>query len=205
MTRARAVVFDLGKVLLEFDYHIAARALAENGNRSADDIFKVLLGTPLLLRYERGLLTSQEFYSQFCAVTGYARPLEHFEEAFGAIFSPINSMIQLHAEVRQAGYPTFIFSNTNELAIRHIRKTYPFFANFDGYILSYEHGWMKPDPKLYEVVEAQCQRRGAEVLYIDDRAENIDAARERGWQTILHESPSATRALVEQTLGLPQS
>ena len=54
-------------------------------------------------------------------------------------------MIQLHAALRQQGIPTYIFSNTNELAVSHIRRTFPFFANFDGYILSYEHGAMKPD------------------------------------------------------------
>jgi FMN phosphatase YigB (HAD superfamily) len=60
---------------------------------------------------------------------------------------------------------------------------------------------MKPDAKLYEVVESKTGARGAEILYLDDRPENIAAGAERGWQVILQESPEKTRAAVER-LGL---
>ena len=106
-------------------------------------------------------------------------------------------MVALHARLRSAGYPTFIFSNTNELAIRHIRRTFPFYQNFDGYIYSYEHRAMKPDHRLYEVVERQARCRGPELLYIDDRPENIAAGAERSWQVILQETPQKTVAAVE--------
>ena len=56
---------------------------------------------------------------------------------------------------------TYIFSNTNHLAIENVRKLYPFFRDFDDYIFSYEHGAMKPDSKLYEVVEERSGCRGA--------------------------------------------
>ncbi len=69
-------------------------------------------------------------------------------------------MVQLQAALRQRGLPAYIFSNTNELAAEHIRRTFPFYANFDGYILSYQHGAMKPDARLYEVVERESGRRG---------------------------------------------
>ena len=72
-------------------------------------------------------------------------------------------MVEIHARLRRRGIPTYIFSNTNELAVGHIRSSYPFFSEFDGYILSYEHGAMKPAAKLYEVVERQTGRRGAEI------------------------------------------
>jgi HAD superfamily hydrolase (TIGR01509 family) len=97
--------------------------------------------------------------------------------------------------------PTYIFSNTNELAIHHIRRNFPFFANFDGYILSYEHGAMKPGAKLYEVVERTSGHRGAEILYLDDRPENVEAGAARGWQAILQENPDKTRAAIA-ALGL---
>src|SRR5258708_22953605 len=101
----------------------------------------------------------------------------------------MHPMVQPHGALRQRGLPTFIFSNTNDLAIRHIRQNFPFFANFDGYVLSYEHGAMKPDAKLYEVVEELAGRRGAEILYLDDRSENIATGAARVWQVILQESP----------------
>ena len=53
---------------------------------------------------------------------------------------------------------------------------------------------MKPDPKIYEALEKLTGRRGAEILYIDDRPENVAGGAARGWQTILHETPEETRA-----------
>jgi len=110
-------------------------------------------------------------------------------------------MIQVHAALRQRGVPAYIFSNTNELAVNHIRRSFPFYANFDGYILSYQHGFMKPDARLYEVVERQSAHRGAELLYLDDRPENVAAGAARGWQVILHQTPEQTQAEIRK-LGL---
>jgi len=57
---------------------------------------------------------------------------------------------------------------------------------------------MKPDPAIYEVVEGVTGSRGGEILYIDDRPENIEAGLRRGWHAVLHEHPEKTRSAVEQ-------
>ncbi len=197
----KVVVFDLGKVLLDFDYAIAARKIAARGKMTAEEIKRFIDHSPLLFRYETGLVTKQQFYNEICEATGFCGGLDEFVECFSGIFAPIEPMVQLQAAVRQSGIPTCIFSNTNELAISYIRRTFPFFANFDGYILSYEQGAMKPDPKIYEVVEQKSGHRQAEILYLDDRPENIAAGSARGWQVILQESPEKTRELIGR-LGL---
>ena len=110
-------------------------------------------------------------------------------------------MVELQATLRRQGTPTYIFSNTNDLAVGHIRQSFPFFSNFDGYIFSYEHGAMKPQPKLYEVVERDCGYRKGDILYLDDRPENVEAGAARGWQVILHESAEKTREAISK-LGL---
>jgi len=199
--KPKVVVFDLGKVLVDFDYGIAARTLALRGKISAAQIMHFLDQTPLLFRYETGLLNNEQFYAEFCAATGYDGSLEEFSDTFGDIFAPIPPMIELHAALRQRGLPTYIFSNTNALAVRHIRRNYPFFGNFDGRILSYEQKAMKPDARIYEAVERQSGSRQAEILYIDDRPENIEAGKARGWQVVLHENSDKTRRAIED-LGL---
>ena len=198
MMLPQVVVFDLGKVLLDFDYQIAARNLAARGTASAEMIHKFINQSPLLFRYETGLLTKDEFYTEICAATGFKGDAREFAEVFGNIFSPMTSMIELHSALRQKGIPTFIFSNTNELAVAHIRERYPFFHHFDGYVFSHEHGAMKPQAKLYEVVERATNRRREQILYIDDRAENIAAGAERGWQVILQETPEKTLLAVRK-------
>ncbi len=194
----KTVVFDLGKVLVDFDYEIAARSIGSRTKLTPLEINEFMMHSPLLVRYEMGLLTSEEFYKEVCSASGYAGTLDEFGGCFGDIFSPIEPMVQLQAALRQRGIPTYIFSNTNDLAIRHIRRNFPFFTDFNGYILSYEHRAMKPDAKLYEVVEKTSGRRGPEILYLDDRSENIAAGAARGWQVILHETAEKTRTTIDR-------
>jgi HAD superfamily hydrolase (TIGR01509 family) len=192
MTEPQTVVFDLGKVLLDFDYSKSSRLFAARSKASAADVEKLINHSPLLYRYETGLMTREEFYREVSATTDFEGTIEEFGEIFADIFEPIPEMVELQATLRKRGIPTFIFSNTNDLAIGHIRRKYPFFGNFDGYVLSYEHGAMKPAAKLYEVVESETGRRGSQIIYLDDRAENVAAGTARGWRAILHETPAKT-------------
>ncbi len=194
------IVFDLGKVLVDFDYGIAADRIAARSNLSADKIQPLIEQSRFIIDYESGRLTRREFFDGVCKTTGFGGAIEEFSEFFAGIFTPIQLMIDLHAELRRRGFKTYIFSNTNDLAIEHIRQNFPFFQNFDGYIFSYEVGAMKPDGKIYEVMEATSGRRSAEIIYIDDRPENIEAGNTRGWKTILHDSPEESRATLQRFL-----
>ena len=201
MTTPSIVVFDLGKVLVDFDYSIAGRRLAAKSKASPAEIQSFLDHSPLLYRYETGLMTRQEFYDEIRQVADYSGSLDEFASFFADIFTEMPEMTALQAALRGKGIRTYIFSNTNDMAIEHIRRAFPFFANFDGYIYSYEVGAMKPTAKIYEALETMSGKRGAEVLYLDDRQENIDAGTARGWQAILQTEPAISRAAIEK-LGL---
>jgi HAD superfamily hydrolase (TIGR01509 family) len=195
------LVFDLGKVLVDFDYSIAARKIAPRCTPAADPEKFFSDHAALLTSYELGLLTTENFFKQIKEVSGFVGVQVEFNDFFADIFTPIQPMIDLHGELRKTKIPAYVFSNTNDLAVEHIRRKFPFFSDFDGYILSYEHGAMKPSAKLYEIVERASGRRGAEIVYIDDRPENVEAGAARGWQTILHEDPAKTRDALSK-LGL---
>jgi glucose-1-phosphatase len=198
----KAVVFDLGKVLVDFDYGIAARALAARSRVPVEEVRHVIDQSQLLVTYEMGKLATKLFYNQVCEATGFCGDLDEFGRLFGDIFTPIDDMIDVHAKLRAAGRPTYIFSNTNELAVAHIRKAFPFFSNFDGYIYSFEEGAMKPSAPIYEAVERRAGCSGSAILYIDDRLENIETGRQRGWSVIHHQNAVETRKAVA-AVGLP--
>jgi HAD superfamily hydrolase (TIGR01509 family) len=196
-----AIIFDLGKVLVDFDYSIAAGKLRARSVNPPDYDQFFHNFTPLLMQYETGLVTRQEFFEEIRESIGFQGSPAEFGEYFAKIFAPIQPMIDLHAALRQQGYRTYIFSNTNDLAIEHIRQDYPFFRNFDGYILSYEVKAMKPYAPIYEAMEAMCGETGVNLIYIDDREENIVAGAQRGWRTVLHVSPETTIEALRQ-IGL---
>ena len=192
------VAFDLGKVLVDFDYHIAVSRIAARSKLPPDGIKTFLGQSHAIIDYECGRLTREQFYEQARKATGFRGTMEEFGEFFADIFTAIPPMIEIHDGLRRRGIPTYIFSNTNDLAVEHIRQKFPFFRNFDGYIYSYEVGVMKPEAKIYEVLEKLAGRRGADVVYLDDRPENVAAGAARGWRTILHETPEKTQAALEQ-------
>ncbi len=195
MTATKPVfIFDLGKVLVDFDYSIAARKIAARSARSPDDLHSFLGSSPLLVEYESGRIDRRCFYDSVCRAIGYHGNLDEFGSHFADIFSEIPETILLHAELRRRGFKTYIFSNTNDLAVEHVRRNFPFFAHFDGYIFSYEVGAMKPQAKIYEAMETLCGRHGDDLIYLDDRPENVAAGAARGWRAILHESGAKTRA-----------
>lgn len=194
----RTVVFDLGKVLLDFDYGIAARKIAASGRVSPEEARKVIDHSPLLFRLETGEIDHKQFYQEVRAATGFTGAYEEFAGAFAGIFVPIQPMIDLSARLRAGGIPTFIFSNTNGIAVGYIRRSFPFFAQFQGYVYSYQHGAMKPNPKVYEVVERLTGAKGENLLFIDDRPENVEAGMARGWQGVVHRSVDETLAALER-------
>jgi HAD superfamily hydrolase (TIGR01509 family) len=195
------IVFDLGKVLVDFDYSIAARKIAARSSGKIENLDQFLSASPLLVQFESGGLTSHEFFSEVQKFTGFQGGADEFAGYFAEIFDPMPDMIELHAGLRKKKIPTYIFSNTNEIAVGHIRRRFPFFSGFDGYILSYEVGAMKPHAKIYERLEALSRRSSGDIFYIDDRAENVEAGAARGWQSVLHESPQKTRAVLEKFLS----
>lgn len=196
-----AVVFDLGKVLVDFDYSIAARKVAARSRKPPADLQAFLSSSPLIYQYERGQVTRREFFEQIRGAAGFQGTLEEFGGYFADIFTEIPLMTLLQAELRRQGTKTYIFSNTNDLAVEHIENNFPFFKHFDGYIYSYQIGAMKPDAKIYEAMEKLSGRAGDKIVYLDDRAENVAAGAGRGWKSILHETPEKSRAALAK-LGL---
>jgi putative hydrolase of the HAD superfamily len=194
------IVFDLGKVLVDFDYSVAARKVAARSTKSLLNLISLFSSSSLIAQYESGAVSREQFFEQIRDAIGFQGDLAEFGGYFADIFTEIPPMIALHAELRGRGFKTYIFSNTNDLAIEHVERNFPFFKNFDGYIYSYEVGAMKPDAKIYAAMEKLCGRNGADIVYLDDRLENVQAGLARGWRAILHETPDKTRTAVNSLL-----
>jgi putative hydrolase of the HAD superfamily len=202
MSVPSVVIFDLGKVLVDFDYGIAAAKIAQCSNAEPAEVQRLLQRSEWLIRLESGLITDEQFAAEVCASCGFSGTLDEFYEAFADIFSEIKPMTAMHAALRANRIPTCIFSNTNGIATRHIRRRFPFFAHFDNYILSYELGAMKPDEKIYLAAERVTGQKGEAIVYLDDRAENVESGLARGWRVILHETPEKTIPALRE-MGLP--
>jgi len=67
----KAVVFDLGRVLVDFDYMIAARRIAAHSKMSPEGLIAVLVRSPVFTQYERGRVTRREVFNEICRASGF--------------------------------------------------------------------------------------------------------------------------------------
>ena len=195
------VVFDLGKVLLDFNYDIAIRRFAERSEAGIDEVRK-LINSSVQYDYESGKITTDEFFAYVKNGAGFQGDRSDFIHFFSDIFSPMEMMLNFFIRVKKAGVPTCVFSNTNEIAIQYISEQYPFYSCFDFYVLSYKEKGMKPDETIYRVVEKKTIKSGESILYIDDRPENIETGKRLGWQTILQDDELCSISKAEMLLGI---
>src|SRR4051812_19166056 len=142
--KPKAVVFDLGNVLLDFDYRKTVDRIKDRCRIGPEEIYKLLGDSEVFDRFEGGAIQPNEFFDEIQKLTCFDGSFEEFAEYFGDVFTESPKMIAWQADLMRRCIPTYILSNTNDLSIRFIRKRFPFFANFTDYVFSHEHRSMKP-------------------------------------------------------------
>jgi len=179
-----AVCFDLGKVLLHFDWQLMLDRVAKKSPLPPAKIAQLLKDDPQVIVYEAGGITSAKFFAHLKKLLLYKGTAKELREAFAEIFTPMPEHIAL-AGLLAPHYPLAIISNTNEAHILHAEETYSFFSLFHARIYSHEVRAMKPDPAIYKrALAALGGIDPLEALFIDDLETNILGAVKLGWQTI---------------------
>ena len=179
-----AVCFDLGKVLLHFDWKIMLDRIAEKSPLSPEKIAQLLKDDPQILAYEVGSVTSAKFFSHLKKRLKYKGTAKELRACFSEIFTPMPEHIALAAALAPH-YPLALISNTNEAHIVHAEATYSFFSLFRVRIYSHQVRTIKPRPEIYQAaLKALNNVDPLETLFIDDLEANIIGAVQLGWQTI---------------------
>ena len=182
----RFVFFDMGNVLLNFDHQVAWQQMARLCEVEPDMVRKTVFEDPMQLRYERGELSSREYYDSFCQQLQVQPDYDLLMKAASDIFQPAHEVIQLVVGLQAAGCHLGLLSNTCEahwewiqaLGFRWLETC------FETFVLSYKVRCLKPDPQIYVIAAREACRQPAELLLIDDRPENVTAARAAGWEAI---------------------
>ena len=179
-----AVCFDLGKVLLDFDWQVMLRRIAEKSSLPPGEISARMSDNPNFLHYEIGSVTTREFFSYLKMMTDFRGTIMELRTSFCEIFTPLSEHIAL-AAMLAPHYPLAIISNTNEAHITYAEANYSFFSLFPVRIYSHQVGTMKPRPEIYQAALAALGGIDPlETLFIDDLEPNILGAVKLGWQTI---------------------
>ncbi|MBN1948406.1 MAG: HAD family phosphatase [Candidatus Cloacimonetes bacterium] len=189
----RQVIFDLGKVLVDFSFHAFYHKLGyQPGERTLDEANEPIIA------FESGKMNRQDFLAELGKIYQFEMSLPEFEYHWCNVFSPIPEMLNLARAVRNS-YEIFIFSNTDELHFPYVWQKYPELHIFgDNLMLSYELGAVKPEESSYLNALQKFGLKADECLFIDDRPVNIEVAEKLGMKGIIHRSyPETCRQLTE--------
>lgn len=177
-----AYLFDIGNVIITFDFSKAARKLAPYSTVPADEALPLV--APLTVELELGHLTPEEFIAAASQQIGFTGDSAFFRSAFEDIFELNHLMVAFINEVKSKGAALYLLSNTNSIHVPFFEAAYPVFDLFDGRVYSHEVGLMKPDPAIYEVAKDSLSLVPERTLYIDDLPANCVAGRAAGFPTV---------------------
>lgn len=173
----RAVISDLGRVVLWFDNDIFLRKLAERAAKPFEDVKTAVHGDlELIRRFDGGVLTPEQFCAQVNRAIGADVPYDEFYETYKDIFSLNKPVVDILARVKTAGFPTVLLSNVDPVRFDFIRGRYPGILFFDAYVLSYELKLLKPDPAIYLEAARRAGVPPEECVLIDDMDRNVQGA-----------------------------
>jgi putative hydrolase of the HAD superfamily len=178
--KIEALLFDLGKVLIDFNFETGVQALHRACSISRDRFEEVLWDETWIRRYERGEITTGEFHSYLCETAALKMDLSRFREVWSSVFLPGLLVSEKLLAALKSNYPLILVSNTNEAHFEFIRDRYPVVDYFDQRVLSYVVGSLKPDRKIFEHAIRVSGFRPDALFFTDDREENVLAARELG-------------------------
>ncbi len=196
------VFFDLGRVLLQYDFDLAARRISEKTGLDGAAIMNATLAapTPVCEAIETGKMSSKELYDWTCENFGMTLSQQDFERAHADIFSPILDSWKLVRDFKTAGFRVGILSNICEVHWDFCVATFPqLFGLFDVPLSSVMLGARKPSPEIYERAAQRAGLEPSEILFFDDRTENIEGARAVGMRAILFTTADAAREELQKS------
>lgn len=184
----KALVFDLGNVLIYFDWKIAEKRLNEIEDGFGTRTTKFLKENNSIIKdLEKGKLSEEDFLETIKSNLNSAIDKITIAKIFSEIFWENVELTKLLPDLRK-NYNLFLLSNTNIIHRKFGWDHYNFLKNFDKLFLSYEIGHVKPEEEIYRFVLDSIKLNPAEVLYIDDIEEYVVAAKNLGWNAVQFKS-----------------
>ena len=197
----QAVIFDIGNVLIEWQPERFYDATIGEGSRRA--MFADVDLHAMNDRVDSGGGFANEIARTAREFPAHADAILMWHSHWLDMARPeIPHSVRLLRALRARDVPVFALSNFGLEPFGMARGVYPFLDEFDRLFLSGAMGVTKPAPRIYQMLEDECGLPPAALLFTDDRAENIEAAAKRGWQTHLFDGPEgwANRLVAEGLL-----
>jgi len=186
MERIKSVIFDWGGVLIDDPAPGLMGYCAEAPGVSEENYVKA--HSKFAAEFQKGLISEDTLWQRICSELNVPKPKAHslWTDAFKAAYVPREDMFSAAASLQENGYKTAALSNTEVPAMRYFHQLQ--YDMFDVLVFSCAEGTRKPERKIYELTIERLGSQPEQSVFIDDKPEYINGAKEVGIVTILFQS-----------------
>ena len=185
MKNCKAIIFDLGGVILNIDYKLTITEFEKLGLKNADSFYSKKVQNPIFDKIEVGAISPKEFLEQLQKECDNAS-IELVENAWNAMLLDLPQSRLNYIKTLKNNYQIFLLSNTNAIHIRAFKnkigaeKWKAFSSVFDKMYLSHEIRCRKPDKEAFQIILEENKLKPNEVFFVDDSSQHIEAAKKLG-------------------------
>jgi glucose-1-phosphatase len=184
----RAIIFDIGGVLIRMNISHAIDSLAGDQSLSPEEIWSALLKDPRWPDWQEGRIPPRDWHHYLVKRLGSKLSFEQFVEVWNQALDPEPIQNRSFLEKLSKKYRLAVLSNTDPLHVAYMERTYDFLGFFPARIYSCRVGTRKPSPLIYKQALQACRVRAEAAIYIDDVAEYAEAAQRLGMRSIVFRS-----------------
>jgi putative hydrolase of the HAD superfamily len=182
---ADALLFDLGRVVINIDFSKALACWAVHAGCSASDLAARFAPNESYFRHEVGAISDEAFFDSLRSLLGIAISHDQFLEGWNAIFAGEMEGISPLLARAARHLPLYAFSNTNRPHVAHFSEVYAeVLSHFREVFVSSSIGLRKPDAAAFDHVVQAIGLPASRIVFFDDLAENIEGARDRGLKAV---------------------
>ncbi len=185
----RAIIFDIGRVLIRVDVHRAMAGFASGLKLAPQEVWSAIENDSRWADWQEGRMSPQDWHLHLSKRLGGSLTFEQFKDVWNSALAlePIQS--EPFLEKLSKNYRLALLSNTDPIHMSHEEARFPFFRFFPIRIYSFRVGSSKPNPLVYREALRACKVRAEEAIYIDDVPAYADAAQRLGMTGLVFQSP----------------
>jgi len=190
----KAIIFDIGRVLIHLDISRAMQGLADHADLSPDEIWSRILHHPRWQDWQEGRLSPIDWHRELSAHLGHKLEFEDFRAAWNTCLTPEPILPDAFLAELSRRHTLALLSNTDPFHVAHVEANFSFVRYFPHRVYSCSVGVTKPDPLIYKEALRLCGVSAGQALFIDDVAENVEQARKLGSRGIVFRTPDQLRS-----------
>ena len=200
----RAIIFDIGRVLVRLDVAGAMGGLAGMISLTPQETWAAIEHDPRWRDWQEGRMSPRDWQLHICRRLGVNLTFEQFSEIWNRVLDPTPVLDGAFLESLSKRYCLAVLSNTDPIHVAELEKRFDFFRFFKHRIYSCVVGASKPSPLIFRAALQACKTTADNAIYIDDIPAYVETARQLGMTGVVFQSPEQLIADLERLVPTPK-